>query len=420
MPESTRTPSYRHHKPSGQAVVTIDSRDHYLGRHGTSKSRQRYDALIAEWLSGGRTLPARTVLTVAELVAQYWRFAEKYYRKNGEPTVEIQKLRSILRPLVRLYGVTPASQFGPLALKAIRQTLLVDGYTLYRGKKNNTLRRKYARRHINDSMCRLRRIFKWGVENELVPPSVYHGLQAIAGLKQGRCEARETEPVRPVPDDYVDAIAPHVSRQVWAMVELQRLTGMRSGEVVIMRPRDLDTSGKLWFYRPASHKTEHLGHERIVELGPRARAVIRPFLKPDLGAFLFSPIDAEAERRQAMQAKRKTPISCGNRPGTNRKRKPERTPKDRYTPDSYRRAIARASDLADREAKKRKSLPLDSERIIPQWHPHQLRHNYATRVRKEYGIETARILLGHRSAIVTEIYAEVDRTKARKIVAKIG
>ena len=135
---------------------------------------------------------------------------------------------------------------------------------------------------------------------------------------------------------------------------------------------------------------------------------------------MFSPIDAEAERRQAMQAKRKTPISCGNRPGTNRKRKPERTPKDRYTPDSYRRAIARASDLADREAKKRKSLPLDSERIIPQWHPHQLRHNYATRVRKEYGIETARILLGHRSAIVTEIYAEVDRTKARKIVAKIG
>jgi hypothetical protein len=29
-----RTPSYRHHKPSGQAVVTLEGRDIYLGRYG--------------------------------------------------------------------------------------------------------------------------------------------------------------------------------------------------------------------------------------------------------------------------------------------------------------------------------------------------------------------------------------------------
>ena len=62
----------------------------------------------------------------------------------------------------------------------------------------------------------------------------------------------------------------------------------------------------------------------------------------------------------------------------------------------------------------------DGARIIPRWHPHQLRHNYATRVRREYGIETARILLGHRSMAVTEVYAETDRSTAREIVAKIG
>ena len=179
-------------------------------------------------------------------------------------------------------------------------------------------------------------------------------------------------------------------------------------------------TGKVWLYRLARHKTEHHGYDRTVEVGPRAQAIIRPFLRSDLEASLFSPADAEVDRRATMHAKRETPISCGNRPGTNRKRKPTRPPKERYTPDSYRRAIARACELADRDAKKQQGLPPDSERIVPRWHPHQLRHNYATMVRREFGIETARILLGHRSVVTTEIYAEADRAKACEVVAKIG
>jgi hypothetical protein len=30
MPAVRRTPSYRHHQPSGQAVVTLNDKDHYL------------------------------------------------------------------------------------------------------------------------------------------------------------------------------------------------------------------------------------------------------------------------------------------------------------------------------------------------------------------------------------------------------
>ena len=33
------TPSYRLHKPSGQAVVTLANRDYYLGRYETPESR---------------------------------------------------------------------------------------------------------------------------------------------------------------------------------------------------------------------------------------------------------------------------------------------------------------------------------------------------------------------------------------------
>ena len=50
MPRHRRIPSYRRHKATGQAVVTIDGRDYYLGKHGTHASRREYERLIAKWL----------------------------------------------------------------------------------------------------------------------------------------------------------------------------------------------------------------------------------------------------------------------------------------------------------------------------------------------------------------------------------
>ena len=54
------------------------------------------------------------------------------------------------------------------------------------------------------------------------------------------------------------------------------------------------------------------------------------------------------------------------------------------------------------------------------WHPHQLRHNAATMLRKEFGLEVARIILGHRSPAITEAYAEMDHQKAIEVIARIG
>ena len=50
---SARIPSYRHHKPTGQAVVTLNGKDHYLGLWGTAASRAEYDRLIGEWIANG-------------------------------------------------------------------------------------------------------------------------------------------------------------------------------------------------------------------------------------------------------------------------------------------------------------------------------------------------------------------------------
>jgi integrase len=137
----------------------------------------------------------------------------------------------------------------------------------------------------------------------------------------------------------------HLSAHVSAMIQLQLLTGARPGEICSMRGCDIDTGGKLWIYRPHSHKAQHWGHERVIYLGPKARAIVEQYLKPNPQLHLFSPADAERARRQERSRRRKTPLSCGNRPGSNRKRNAKEAGNS-YTVASYRRAISRACDAA--------------------------------------------------------------------------
>jgi hypothetical protein len=149
-------PSLRHHKPSGQAVVTLSGRDYYLGKHGSGEAKAEYDRLISEWLVHGRNLPLPTAagpadITINELLVAYLDFADGYYRKNGQPTSEPESIRVTIRCLRRLYGHTLAREFGPLALKAIRQGMIDEGL---------------CRNEVNKRTGRLVRLFKWAVENE--------------------------------------------------------------------------------------------------------------------------------------------------------------------------------------------------------------------------------------------------------------
>ncbi len=89
MPRSANyVPKYCKHKGSGQAVVTIRGRDHYLGPYGTKGSHLEYDRLIMEWLAAGRPAddPETDDLNVKDIVLAFWKFAKKHYRKNGEST----------------------------------------------------------------------------------------------------------------------------------------------------------------------------------------------------------------------------------------------------------------------------------------------------------------------------------------------
>jgi integrase len=410
---SYRTPSYRLHKPSGQAVVTIGNRDYYLGKWNTPESRADYDRLIAEWLANGRQAPAsaRGSLTINQLILAFWKHAEQHYRRpDGTHTNELNDFRLSLRPLRALYGHTAAKDFGPLALKAVRQKMIEAD--LCRGV-------------INQRIGRVRRMFRWAVENELAPSAVLHGLEAVRGLQRGRSEARETEPVRPVPEQFVYAVLPFVRPQVAAMILLQLHTGMRPGEVVIMRAIDIDIAGSVWLYRPGSdqgqhgtHKTAHRGHLRVIPIGPRAQEIVQRYVKPDLYAYLFSPRDAVDHLRAEQRTRRKTKVQPSQ---VNRRRKtPRRKPGDRYRVGSYALAIARACVKADEHAHHQNpEIPAD-QIIVPHWHPHQLRHTKATQIRRDAGLDAARAVLGHRSPQVTEVYAEIDTAKAAEVMAKLG
>jgi hypothetical protein len=191
-----RIPKLCKHKATGQAVVRLDGKDHYLGKFGTAAAMAAYERLIAEWLAHGRRLPdARSGPTVNELILGYWRRCQEHYRKaDGSPSSELDLVRLTLRPLKQLYGRTPGAKFGPLALKAVRQRMIDTD--LSRGV-------------INAHVSRIKRLFKWAVENELVPPvhpprtSGGHGTPARAvwrsRYRAGQAGPRSADPSHPVP-----------------------------------------------------------------------------------------------------------------------------------------------------------------------------------------------------------------------------
>ena len=215
---SKRVPAYRHHKPTGQAVVTLNGKDFYLGNWKSAKSREEYNRLVGEWLASGRMLPTASAdgdFGIAELCIRYLRFAKEYYVKDGKRTGEVHVVKNALGILKDYYGRTLAKDFGPLSLEALQLRLVNE---------------KYSRPTINHYVGRIRRVFRWGVAKELVPPSVLYGLQAVPGLRSGRTAARETIPVGPVDDAVVDATLPHLPAIVADMIRFNGLPAAGLGK----------------------------------------------------------------------------------------------------------------------------------------------------------------------------------------------
>jgi integrase len=325
-------PSYQRHS-SGQARVRLtlpDGRckDILLGEYGSPESYQEYERVLAVWRANGQcgaepTADRSSDLTVNELILAYWRFAENYYVKDGKPTSEQDVIRFTMRFVKQLYGHTPAKEFGPSALKAVRQVMIDHPITrkvkvkdLASGEvrqEEKVLRRGLARKTINKLVGRIKRMFGWAVEEDLLPVTVHLALLRVKGLKKGKDRAREKPRVKPVADAYVEAVLPLLPPTVRTMIEVQRLCGGRPQDVVQLRAIDIDMTGPVWEYHPPRYKTEHHhdadgpDRERIVFLGPKAQALLKPYLTLNVTDYLFTPKRSEEGRNVKRREQRQTP-----------------------------------------------------------------------------------------------------------------
>jgi integrase len=417
-------PAYRKHPSRDSARCYVGGRWVSLGRYDSPESWRAYERLRAklrEATGGGESgesgPPNHAAVAaaighgvngplVSEVIVSFTRFASSHYRRasDGEPTSEVREYAAAFVHLAALFGDTPAAEFGPLGLQAVRRRMIDAGW---------------CRNRINKQVGRIRRAFKWAAAHELVPASVPAALACVQGLQRGRTEAKESEKVGPVAWEVVRATLPKMSRHVAAMVELQAATGMRPGEVAGMTLSQIDRTGEWdgvessWVYRPRQHKGTHRGRERVVPLGPRAREVLRRFLDGLAGGGeaglgpddpIFSPRVAREEGYARMRAARKTPVQPSQQGSKRRKANPKRMPGSWYSETTYAHAVAKGAERAG----------------VGHWHPNQLRHLVASEVRKRYGLEAAQVLLGHAKMNMTEHYAEKNLALAAKVAGEMG
>jgi len=421
-----KNPDYRLHKATGQAVVTLSDprtgkrRDFYLGPHGSPASHERYAALLREFEQQGQVVddkstvlpPQNTVNTVSSLFVDYLRDQKtRHGIRDGEKLRgHLYELRSALRLCRGQAGLLPVNHFGPLLLQEVRGAMIQQGW---------------KRETINRAIRRIIGAFRWGVSRERVDPQTLARLQSLEPLRRGEADVPEGKKVQPVPAEQIEAVKPYVSRQVAALIDLQRLTGARAGELVIMRPKDIDASQRVWRYRPETHKNAWRDRTREIPMGPRAQAVLSPFLEGRADdAYVFSPAEAEQERR-ADQRKRRSAHPSANKTRDARRQADGRTAGtnvgDRYTTDSYRRAIVRACDKAYPPPKNLRGEKLKAWREAHRWTPHRLRHTAATEIRRACGLEEASLILGHSSAVITDaVYAKRDMARVERAILDIG
>lgn len=397
------TPRYLEHKASGRGrAIWTDANglraERLLpGPFGSKESKTAFARLQLEIETSPAAVIAEKDIAVSEVLAAHLDFAANHYRRaDGTQTHEVAEYRLAYRLVDELYAELPAVEFGPLALKTVRTAMLAKGW---------------CRSLVNQRVGRVRRIFKWAAGEELIPFATYQALTTVTGLQRGRTSARESEPVGPVDDATIDATLVHLNRHVAGLVELQRLTGMRPGEACLIRRADIDTGGAVWLYKPAHHKLAYKNKLRVIAIGPKAQELLKRFFTPDLAAYLFSPRAATDEHHAERAANRVTPRYPSHMERNAKLVKSTKLVGDLYDVRAYGRAIARAVARANRD---------EPDKPIPHWHPHQLRHAHATKVRKLFSLEHAGATLGHAKMSATEIYAERDAGLAVEVAARIG
>jgi len=343
-------------------------REKYLSTHGTPESMVAYITFCREWYAqrGRVAPPAGEAVSVREVVDRYVEYAEATFRKHGRITSEVYGVRAALGRVTEAYGGEGAAVFGPLKFRTV-----IDGM----------VREDLSRKTINDYRDKIVRCWKWAVGRELVPAATIAALEAVERLIAGRTEARESEPIRSVADEHLEAVLPHLhpdelkNAVLAAMTRIARTTGMRPGEVCVLRGDQLDRTRSEWLYQPPS-KMLHLDKHRRVWIGPRGQAVLGPLLEATGAGDVF-----------VIHRRRGEGVVKVNE-------------------QFWRMRLADACRIAE----------------VPVFTPNQLRHSRATEVKDRYEDDAAvAAALGNSPEVARQVYIDNPADKvARRIAKELG
>ena len=394
-----RQPKYCRLSGRNVAYYWREGRRIYLpGLYGSNESIAAYHKEMALWAeeraaetSDKKLKPfagKQNQLTVAELVAQFLVWADENYVKDGKPTGAADQYEYATRIMIDKFGDSPASEFTQQELIAVQDAF----------KKN-----KISRQVINDRVARIKRIFNWGVSQGLVSIEVALKLKFVEPLKKGIAKVIERPKVKPVSNAQIKATLPHLSPVVADMVRLQRSTGMRPGEVFVMRWRDIDKKKDIWLYWPESHKLQHRDIGRAIPLNRRCQKVLARYSDTPPDDIIFSPKRTLREKSERLAESRKTKRQPSQVERAKKQLRPEQYVGEMYNRNSYRTAVTRAAQKAG----------------VEHWFPYQLRHAFATEVEHRYGKKAARAFLGHTNEKTTEIYLQRNIKLATEIAKKM-
>jgi len=387
-------------KSGNYACVYHNGKRHRVGIWGSPEAKTAYARFVAELQASPVTfgVPHQTGsnVLVAELAACFFRNIQ-----GRVHPAHISHFKVTIGYLVEIYGDIAADTFTPKKLKVVRDQMVRSG--------------KLCRKVVNDYTGRVVRIFSWGVEEEFVKSNIVNDLREVKALRKGEPGTFENPPRKEVPDDVVQRTLPFMSPTVAAMVQIQRMTGMRPSELCAMTVGDIDKTrdSELWHYIPGGQKTEEYIGAIPIPLGKPEQKLLAPYLenkKPSEA--VFSPKTAMAEWHVERRKNRKTKVSPSQqkREQQRAKKPAERQPGDFYDQSSYRVAVANAIEKGN------KTLPEDQK--IPKWSPYQLRHAQATDLEKREGLDTAQAVLRHTTANTTKRYAHGQLVIAEEVARK--
>lgn len=311
-----------------------------------------------------------TGITVAELSSLWDAHCRQYYSASAATNAVVA-----VRLFRELYGNASVSELTHADMLRLRDALVRSGV---------------CRTTVNRRLWCVKYMLTWALDEALIPATVKAELTQVRGVKRGRSAAPERAPVRPVDDATIDATLAHMMPNTADMVRVHRLTGMRPCELCAMRWPHIDTTQTPWIYRvpPEANKNGwrgELGRPRVICIGPKARAILERHRNG--GNAPFSP---SVSMREYLSAKHENAVSP--RSAAQMAKPKGHVPRvlgDSWTTSAYTRSIHAACERAG----------------IAPWGANRLRHAFGTEVRRRFGLEAARAVLGHTGGgCVTDIY----------------